>query len=75
MPGSTDPVRARLIASLARPGGDVTGNASLASELNAKGLAILKDAVPKLARVGFCGRRETNIGPPKESGSVELAGK
>jgi putative tryptophan/tyrosine transport system substrate-binding protein len=48
-----DPVGAGLVASLARPGGNVTGLASLAVELNTKRLEILKDAVPKLARVGL----------------------
>ena len=42
-----------LVASLARPGGNVTGNSSLSPELNTKRLEILKDAVPKLARVGL----------------------
>ena len=37
---------------MARPGGNVTGFSSLALELNTKRLEILKDAVPKLARVG-----------------------
>jgi putative ABC transport system substrate-binding protein len=48
-----DPVGAGLVASLARPGGNVTGFSSLAPELNSKRLEILKDAVPKLARVGL----------------------
>ena len=48
-----DPVAAGLVASLARPGGNITGNASLTPELNTKMLEILKDAVPKLARVGY----------------------
>src|SRR5215813_1223269 len=48
-----DPVGSGLIASLARPGGNVTGTSSLAEELNTKRLEILKDAIPKLARVGF----------------------
>jgi len=48
-----DPVGAGLIASLARPGGNVTGLASLTPELNTKRLEILKDAVFKLTRVGF----------------------
>ena len=48
-----DPVGAGLVASLARPGGNITGNASLTPELNTKMLEILKDAVPKLARVGY----------------------
>jgi putative ABC transport system substrate-binding protein len=48
-----DPVAAGLIASLARPSGNVTGLASLSVELNTKRLEILKDAVPKLVRVGL----------------------
>jgi ABC-type uncharacterized transport system substrate-binding protein len=52
---SADPVGAGLVASLARPGGNVTGNSTLATEVNGKRLEILKDAVPKLARVGFLG--------------------
>ena len=42
-----------LIESLARPGGNVTGFSSLNPELSTKRLEILKDVVPKLARVGF----------------------
>ena len=53
MTNAGDPVGAGLVASLARPGGNVTGLSSLASELNTKRLEILKDAVPKLARVGL----------------------
>ena len=50
---AADPVGAGLVASLARPGGNVTGLSSLAVELNTKRLEVLKDAVPKLARVGL----------------------
>jgi putative tryptophan/tyrosine transport system substrate-binding protein len=50
---SVDPVGAGLVASLARPGGNVTGLTGLSPELNTKRLEILKDADPKLARVGF----------------------
>ena len=53
MTNAADPVGAGLVASLARPGGNVTGLSSLAPELNTKRLEILKDAVPKLARVGL----------------------
>ena len=53
MTSVADPVGAGLVASLARPGGNVTGLSSLAPELNTKRLEILKDAVPKLARVGL----------------------
>ena len=53
MTNTSDPVGLGLVGSLARPGGNVTGFASLATELNTKRLEILKDAVPKLARVGL----------------------
>jgi putative tryptophan/tyrosine transport system substrate-binding protein len=52
MTSHADPVAAGLVASLARPGGNVTGNSSLSPELNTKRLEILKDSIPKLARVG-----------------------
>jgi len=42
-----------LVTSLARPGGNITGLASLSTQLNTKRLEVLKDAVPKLARVGL----------------------
>ena len=48
-----EPVGEGLVASLARPGGNVTGLSTLATELNTKRVEILKDAVPKLARVGL----------------------
>ncbi len=53
MTNAGDPVGAGLVTSLARPGGNVTGFSSLASELITKRLEILKDAVPQLARVGL----------------------
>jgi putative ABC transport system substrate-binding protein len=51
MTTAIDPVGAGLVASLARPGGTVTGNAILYPELSTKRLEFLKDIVPSLSRV------------------------
>jgi putative tryptophan/tyrosine transport system substrate-binding protein len=48
-----DPVAAGLIASLARPEGNVTGLSSFSPELGGKRLEVLKDAIPRLSRVGL----------------------
>ena len=61
MANAGDPVSTGLVASLARPGGNVTGLASLSPELNTKRLEILKDAVPRLGRVGLLRPSGQNI--------------
>jgi putative ABC transport system substrate-binding protein len=64
-----DPVAAGMVASLARPGGNVTGLSSLSPELDTKRLEILRDAVPKLSRVGLlrqAGSPESTDLPLKE---------
>ena len=48
---SPDPVEAGLVASLARPGGNLTGLSVMAPEFQGKRLEILKEAVPGIARV------------------------
>ena len=55
MAQDTDPVGSGFVASLARPGGNITGLSTLASELGGKQLDLLKEIIPKLARVAVFG--------------------
>ena len=48
----SDPVGAGLVASLARPGGNLTGLSSVSQDLSGKRLELLKEAIPKVSRVG-----------------------
>ena len=50
---SGDPVRTGLVGSLARPGGNVTGYSIVGPELNAKRLALLRELLPAVQRVGY----------------------
>jgi putative tryptophan/tyrosine transport system substrate-binding protein len=55
MSQDSDPVGNGFVASLARPGGNITGLATLAPELSGKQLELLKEVVPKLSRVTVLG--------------------
>ena len=54
-----DPVGSGFVASLARPGGNITGLSTLAPELSGKRLEILREVVPKLSRVAVLGTSTT----------------
>ena len=52
-PIAADPVGDGLVASLARPGGNVTGSSALAAQINPKRLQLLQETVPGLSRVAW----------------------
>jgi putative tryptophan/tyrosine transport system substrate-binding protein len=63
MVNATDPVEVGLVASLGRPGGNVTGlSQQLTREIRAKQLQLLKEALPKLARVAVLHSAATTVG-------------
>ena len=53
MIGIGDPVGAGLVSSLARPGGNITGNTILGPEVSGKRLELIKEVIPSVARVAF----------------------
>jgi putative ABC transport system substrate-binding protein len=57
-----DPVAVGLVESLARPGGNLTGVVSLTRDLSGKRLELLKEAVPKVSRVGVIWVTPTTLG-------------
>ena len=69
-----DPVGNGFIASLARPGGNITGLSTLAPELSSKQLELLKEIVPKLSRVAILGN-STNPGNALALKEIEAAAK
>jgi len=69
-----DPVGSGFVASLARPGGNITGLSSLAPELSGKRLELLKEILPKLSRLAVFGNSK-EPGNAQNSKEVELAAK
>jgi putative tryptophan/tyrosine transport system substrate-binding protein len=55
MTNDPDPVRSGFVASLARPGGNVTGLSAFTTELSGKRLELLKETVPRVSRVAVLG--------------------
>jgi putative ABC transport system substrate-binding protein len=74
MTQDSDPVGEGFVASLARPGGNITGLTNLSAELSGKRLELLKEIVPKLSRVVAFGN-VTNPGNAKARGETEDAAR
>jgi putative ABC transport system substrate-binding protein len=67
-----DPVGSGFVASLARPGGNITGLSTLSPEISGKQLELLKDTVTKLSRVAVLGN-STSPGNAQALSEMELA--
>ena len=72
MTQDSDPVANGFVASLARPGGNITGLSTLRPELSGKQLELLKEVIPKLSRVAVFGT-STQPGNAQSLREVELA--
>ena len=72
MANDPDPVGNRFVASLARPGGNITGLSRIAPEVSGKQMELLKEIVPKLSRVAVFGT-STRPGNAQTLRQVELA--
>ena len=70
----SDPVGSGTVASLAQPGGNITGLSSLAPELSGKRLEILKEVVARLSRVTILGS-STSLGNTLSLREIELAAR
>jgi len=69
-----DPVGSGFVASLARPGGNITGLSTLARELSGKQLELLKETIPRLSRVAIFGN-STRAGNAQALREIEIAAK
>ena len=74
MAQDTDPVGSGFVASLARPGGNITGLATLAPELSGKQLELLRETIPKLSRVAVLGT-STRPGNAQSLKEIEIVAK
>jgi putative ABC transport system substrate-binding protein len=67
-----DPVRSGLVSSLARPGGNLTGNSVLEFELELKRFDLVKEIVPNALRVGLLSVPGTQIGAAEEAATRDI---
>ena len=74
MGSDNDPVGNGFVASLARPGGNITGLSNLAPDLSGKQLELLKEIVPKLSRVAVFGT-STTPGNAESLKEIELVAR
>jgi putative tryptophan/tyrosine transport system substrate-binding protein len=73
MAQDSDPVANGFVASLARPGGNITGLSNVAPDISGKQLELLKEIIPKLSQVGVLGTPPNNPGNTQQLREIELA--
>jgi putative ABC transport system substrate-binding protein len=64
MVGVGDPVATGIVASLARPGGNITGNTAIAAEIMSKNMELIREALPKASRVAVFANSTDPFTPP-----------
>jgi len=72
MAASGDPVRSGLVASLARPGGNLTGNSILEFDLALKRFELVKEGIPNASRVAFLYFSGIQLSPVEDAGAVAI---
>ena len=75
MMGAGDPVGTGFVASLARPGGQITGLSNVDTDLAAKRLALLKEVLPKLFLVAVLRNPANSSGEPQFRATQAAAGR
>src|SRR5207237_1983007 len=73
MAATGEPLNVGVVASLARPGGNVTGLSAYVTELAGKRIELLKTAFPMLRRVGFMQNMENPVAPPQWEATQKAA--
>lgn len=68
-----EPLGVGVVASLAQPGGNVTGFSAFVTELSGKRVELLKETVPSIARVGFLVNMSSPVSPPQWEATLAVA--
>src|SRR5205823_12484595 len=68
-----EPLGVGVVASLARPGGNVTGFSAFVTELSGKRVELLKETFPSIARVGFLLNMGNPVSPPQWEATLSVA--
>jgi putative ABC transport system substrate-binding protein len=71
MAQDNNPVANGFVASLARPGGNITGLSNIAPEISGKQLELMKEIIPKLSRVAVLGASANNPGNTQQLREIE----